>query len=168
MSIEWGYYDKFDEISDKFLPSRGEGDNAATQAVTAVTKLVYKWYNDGDVYDNNYGLSGWVNNLSSYANWLYYHADGCGEILRRIKTIGGNTDEYEKILKDIADLVMNEEYLDKLKEKYHNRTVFSIYDYDGIFEFTEDDDEDEEEDDYFDYDEDEDYEEDDEEDDDYE
>ena len=55
---EWSYFDKFETINDRYLPSQGEGETKATQVVTAVTKLVYKWYNDGDVYDNTYALEG--------------------------------------------------------------------------------------------------------------
>ena len=83
--VDWDYYDRFNELNDKYLPSQGEGETEATQAITAINKLVYKWYNDGDVYDNvNSGLSGWANDLSSYANWLHKNIDGASEILERI------------------------------------------------------------------------------------
>ena len=75
MAVDWGYYDKFDGLNDKYLPISGEGETKATQIVTAVSKLVYKWYNDGDVFDNTFHLEGWANDLSSYANWLYEHTD---------------------------------------------------------------------------------------------
>ena len=70
--VDWSYYDKpeFKAINSEYLPARGEGETKATQIVTAVNKLVYKWYNDGDVFDNTGALSGWANDLSSYANWL--------------------------------------------------------------------------------------------------
>ena len=71
MAVDWGYYDKFDGINDKYLPVYSEGETKATQIVTAVNKLVYKYYNDGDVFDNTRYLSGWANDLSDYANWLY-------------------------------------------------------------------------------------------------
>ena len=74
MSIQWDDFDKFSEISDKFLPVSGEGNTVATQIVTAVSKIVYKWFNDGDVYDTAHYLTGWYNDLSSYANWLYEYA----------------------------------------------------------------------------------------------
>ena len=45
-------------------------EKSLAQAVTAVSKLVYKWFNDGDVYDNRFALPGWANDLSSYANWI--------------------------------------------------------------------------------------------------
>ena len=62
---KWSYFNKFKELNNKYLPDMGEGETKATQVVTAVTKLVYKWYNDGDVYDNTYMMKGWCNDLSS-------------------------------------------------------------------------------------------------------
>lgn len=52
MSVDWGSYNKYDDILEEYLPSTGEGDSLASQMVTAVNKLIYKWYNDDDVYDN--------------------------------------------------------------------------------------------------------------------
>lgn len=69
--VDWEYFNKFKEINNKYLPDRDEGKTKASQVVTAVNKLIYKWYNDGDVFDNHYFLAGWWNDLSSYANWLY-------------------------------------------------------------------------------------------------
>lgn len=58
-SVDWDYYNKFEEITDKYMSNQGEGDTLASQIVTAINKLVYKWYNDGDVFDNVHsGLSG--------------------------------------------------------------------------------------------------------------
>lgn len=108
---KWSDFNKFDFISDKYLPIVGEGNNMATQHATAVCKLVYKWFNDGDVYDNRYALEGWANDLSSYANWLNNYGDSTVvEILSRITDI--NTDgEYEDLLWALTEHIMNEEYL---------------------------------------------------------
>jgi hypothetical protein len=94
-SVDWSYYDKkeFDEIDEKYLPASGEGENMASQIVLAVNKLVYKWYNDGDVYDNTYGLEGWANDLSDYANWLWRYADA--DVLMDIEKARNDSD-YEK------------------------------------------------------------------------
>ena len=60
------------------MPSYGEGDSKASQIVTAVNKLLYGWYNNGDVLDNQCRQE-WsehgVNDLSNYANWLYEYTD---------------------------------------------------------------------------------------------
>lgn len=155
MGVDWSYFNKFEDITDNYMPDRGEGDTMASQAVTAVNKLVYKWYNDGDVYDNTYRFEGWANDLSSYANWLYKYAPDCDDILMKI--VPAQTDEdYEEILAELASTVLNKEYLSNLNVPKKG----SIYETDGPFHF---------EDDYEDYeygeDDDEDYWEDEEEDD---
>ena len=134
MSVQWDYYDKFEAIAEKYLSDRGEGETKATQIVTAVNKLVYKWYNDGDVFDNTYYMEGWANDLSSYANWL----DKCTDlkasgILAKIKDCYNDSD-YENLLKELADTMLNEEYLTKQNEL---EKVGTIYECDGKYKFVE-------------------------------
>jgi hypothetical protein len=129
--MDWSYFDKFDGICDKYLPVRGEGDTVATQIVTAVCKLVYKWYNDGDVYDNTYSLDGWANDLSSYANWLYMNTDA-SYILEKISECF-NGEQYESVLAELADSLLDEDFLNKCNQK----KIGSIYDCTGPFKFVE-------------------------------
>lgn len=138
--VDWDYFNKFEAIDEKYLPDRGEGDTMATQIVTAATKLVFKWYNDGDVYDNTYYMSGWCNDLSSYANWLASHVNGTKDILDRIKDCHTHG-EYENILKDLVDLTNTEEFL----KPYTQLSKWdSIYECDGPYRFDESSDYDDE------------------------
>ena len=134
MAVAWNYFNKYKEIDKKYLPSRGEGETMASQIVTALTKLVYKWYNDGDVFDNTDLLKGWCNNLSSYANWLNkYVPNEASNILYKIRecTCG---EEYEDLLKELVDTLEDEQYLEEMNKQ---PKVGSIYDCDGIFKFKE-------------------------------
>ena len=145
--INWSEFDQFEPICDTYLPARGEGETMASQIVTAITKLIYKFYNDGDVFDNTYHLSGWANDLSSYANWLVTYINLTElEDIRHIET----EDDYSVLLFKIANKCMNEEYLEQYKDEPKKG---SIYDCDGPFEFS-DGSEEEEEDDWYDEDED--------------
>lgn len=135
--VDWSYFDKFNKFDKDYLPKQGEGETLATQAVTASTKLVYKWYNDGDVYDNSNpaGMTGWANDLSSYANWLAKYIDGAKEILDRIFDLTyGSDGEYEEILKDLCDLIYDDDYLKMLNEKPKEG---SIYKCDGPYSWDE-------------------------------
>lgn len=148
--VDWNYYDKFEDLINKYMPDEGEGETFASQIVTAVNKLIYKWYNDGDVFDNvNSGLQGWANDLSSYANWLYKYAPGdAPAILKNIYGMGDEAD-YETLLQELADNLLDENLLSTLESK----TQGSIYDCEGPFEFKEyyeDEDEDYYEDDNYD------------------
>ena len=136
-SVDWDYFNIFHDINDKYLPDSGEGDNMATQTVTAVNKLVYKWYNDGDVYDNSTasGLDGWGNDLSDYANWLAKNIDGCKDILDRIFEIHyGDNGAYEDLLKDLANNCLDENLLSGLATQPKEG---SIYECPGDYSFDE-------------------------------
>jgi hypothetical protein len=135
-SVSWDYYDKFDGVYERYLPAMGEGETMATQVVTAVCKLVYKWYNDGDVYDNTHYMEGWCTDLSSYANWLYQYAHAYS--LTAIDSAKSDAD-YEHILKGLADWFLDETMLDELDKL---EKAGSIYDCDGPFAFVLADDED--------------------------
>ncbi len=136
--MDWSYFDKFNNICDKYLPVSGEGDSVATQIVTAVCKLVFKWYNDGDVFDNTHFLEGWANDLSSYANWLRRYAKA-GYILDEIEDVINST-EYEQLLADLADTLLDEDFLEKCNQ--HEKTG-SIYKCNGPFKFVDGEDEEE-------------------------
>lgn len=139
-------------LESKYLPSEGDGDTLATQAVTATSKLIYKWFNDGDVYDNTHALKGWMNDISSQANWLAKNIPGAKEILMKIEDISEEQEYTETILYPLFKLIFNEEKLRKLNLSSKKG---SVYDCDGRFKFFEEKD-DEDEDDEWDWSEDDD------------
>ena len=141
--MDWKVFEKYDKVNEKYLPAVGEGEIMATQIATAVNKLVYKWYNDGDVYDNTFAMSGWCNDLSSYANWLFKYVKEARNILAGIASVK-NDGEYEDLLYDLTEATLKMDVL----EKYEVDAVGSVYDCDGCFKFEEEVDEwDDEEDD---------------------
>lgn len=136
--VDWQYFDKYTATIDMYMPPQGEGDTQASQIVTAVNKLIYKWYNDGDVYDNVHSpMTGWANDLSSYANWLYRvcdYATECGDILLRIEHCFNKAD-YEHLLKDLADCLLDD--VEWLEAQNKQPKLGSIYNCRGPFEFTD-------------------------------
>lgn len=131
MSVSWEYYNMFDKQLKTYLPSRGQGKNKAEQLVTAINKLVYKWYNDGDVYDNTAHLVGWANDLSSYANWIYKYIPGADSILDEIYKCEDDSD-YEDLLWDLTTFIFDMEDLENLSTE---PVEGDIYDCDGPFKF---------------------------------
>lgn len=142
-SVDWGYFDQFDYINNQYLPDSGEGSTMATQICTALNKLVYKWYNDGDVFDNTHGLEGWANDLSSYANWLYKHVPASKSILDQIFDIY-QEGEYENLLAQLCDTLFDAEDMENYDKQPKQG---SVYNCDGPFVFEEY--EEEEDDDYY-------------------
>lgn len=138
MSVDWGYYDKFNGINEKYLPTQWEGETKATQIVTCINKLVYRYYNDGDVFDNTYFLES-GEDLSSYANWLYDNTNvEVQNILDKISSCLSDG-EYEDLLQELTDTLFDEEYL-LTQDKFEK--VGTIYDYYGKFKFEEENDND--------------------------
>lgn len=130
MKYEWSDFDRFAEILDKYLPPVGEGHTMATQISTAVSKLVYRWFNDGDVYDNTHRLKGWCNDLSSYANWLFHNTDE-GGVLVGISWCE-TPDDYTEVLYDLCEAVCDERFL---QEADKISAISSVYTATGPFKF---------------------------------
>lgn len=136
-SHDWKDFNKFSDILGKYLPASGEGETMASQIAIAVSKLVYKWFNDGDVYDNTHQLTGWANDLSTYANWLYKYADA--KFLDEIEDAESEGD-YEDILYSLCE---NLAVPEKLVDWDNKPKVDSVYKCEGPFEFVDREDEDE-------------------------
>ena len=157
--MDWSAFNKFSDEFDAYLPDMGEGDTKASQVATAVSKLVYKWFNDGDVYDNNYYMEGWCNDLSSYAKWLYKYIPETKSILDGIESCHSDSD-YEKLLYTLCEVCADPQELTAID---HESAVGSVYECDGPYSFTEySEDEDDDWDDDWDEEDDEDEEDDDE------
>ena len=138
----WSSFDEFESIIKSYTPSYGEGNIMSEQIVTAINKLIYKWFNDGDVYDNRYFMQGWCNDLSSYANWLYEYVNLTE--LDEIETVKGD-EEYSNLLFKVARKCLNEDYLKQYKKEPRKG---SIYEATGPFEFSEYEEDEDGEDEY--------------------
>ena len=80
-SVDWDFFDKFQPIVDDYLPDEGEGNTMAMQLAAAISTLVYRYYNDGDVYDNTANLES-MTDLSDFANWIYIYFPSSRNILK--------------------------------------------------------------------------------------
>jgi len=107
------------ELCDKYLPVQGEWETMASQLITATAKLVYKYYNDGDRYDEAS-----CNDMSTYANWIDNH---CFRLLKW-------NEDYEEKLRHILiyTLLICEELAD-------TKAVWSIYKEEWYFHDLSDD-----------------------------
>ena len=97
-------------LTDKYLPSDGQGDNKASQLVTATNNIIYGWYNNGDT------ISGDGNDLTSYANWIDKHIKE-PEIRKILKDdfIDYNDTYYlSEIILPLIKFVFREDFLEVL------------------------------------------------------
>lgn len=125
------------DIVRKYMTSYGSGGSMASQIVTAVYILYSKWYNDGDVFDNTYHIEGWVNDISSFANWLYDYAN-----VKELDEIAFviTDEDYSELINKICDHCLTESFL----APYVNKPpIDDIYTATGHFKFVETEEEDE-------------------------
>lgn len=128
----------FGDVTNEFMPSSGEGDNKLTQFLVAANKLIYRWYNDGDVFDSCNGL-GWANDISGSANWLYKYSNDnkIKALLDKIYDIYSEKEYERNIIKPL------EAYLDRLastdyfKELAAQPKVGNAYNEEGKFSWAD-------------------------------
>lgn len=141
-AISWDDFDKFNSIEKRYLPSTGQGTNMMNQICTAVSKIIFRWYNDGDVVDNvSTGLEGWANDLSSYGNWLQCYVPEATAALRDILyNTNGSEEKYEQYLYNLAETLLNEKIARKYEQKDKIGDIYSCTDGDFVFEESKDED----------------------------
>lgn len=145
-NVNWDFYNnKIKNMVHKYFPDREENETLASQIVDVIRELVYAWNNDGDVYDNVHSnLKGWINDISSYANWLYKYVDGTQDTLKKIYGMSNNKNDYENLLKEIVDKFLDDDFLAQAAK---SKEEGNIYDCSGPFEFKYKEPEDEDEED---------------------
>lgn len=103
--------DKIDELFDRLVPDSGKADTVAGEIVRAVSRIGFRWNNDGDQIGVGYGRE----TCNPAARYLIAKADDkVADIIYDMW--GGNmTDsEYDECLQELCAAVLN--YLDRSPE----------------------------------------------------
>ena len=97
-------------LTDRYLPSKGQGENKASQLVTAANNIIYGWYNNGDT------ISGDGNDLTSYANWIdkYIKEPEIRKILKDDHIDYNDTYYLSEIILPLIKFVFREDFLEGL------------------------------------------------------
>ena len=127
-----------EEYVESLIPPTGQGNSKASQIAVAVNRLEYKWWNDGDVYDNRWPNGEYVdytNDVSSFANWLYRYSNDAGvqDILMDVRDCNSESD-YDRIMSDLVEYTMNQDFLSRYADV---PAEASVYECSGPFEVDE-------------------------------
>ena len=107
-------------LNDKYLPSEGQGENKASQLVTATNKIIYGWYNNGDT------ISGNGNDLTSYANWIdqYIKEPEVRKILKDNYIDYSDADYLDEIILPLIKFVFREDFLEGLASQEAEDNIY--------------------------------------------
>ena len=97
-------------LTNKYLPEDGQGENKASQLVTAANTIIYGWYTNGDT------ISGDGNDLTSYANWIdkYIKEPEIRKILKDDHIDYNDTYYLSEIILPLIRFVFREDFLEGL------------------------------------------------------
>ena len=117
--------DALDVIFDDVVPSSGMADTVAGEIVRAMMRVIYRSYNDGDVYYDGYGLE---TAAPSMAYITSFDIPGVNDLVTSIAHERLEDDEYNDKLEQITDLV--NKYLLNNVELFITKNTTDSRDYD--------------------------------------
>lgn len=97
--------EKLNELFRELVPDVGKADTLAGEIVRAITRIGYRWWNDGDMINKGYGKE----TCNAAARFLMYNTNY--EIRKQIKDIADTqclpSDMYEDRLQELKIEVFN-------------------------------------------------------------
>lgn len=99
---------------ESYVPDEWEWNTKAEQLATAVNKLVYRYYNDWDRYDEDY-----ANEVANYANWIERNAF---ELPEAVLTRWEYEDNLQTIVDRANELIEEWKEMPKVWSIYSNRS----------------------------------------------
>jgi len=134
-------------LYNKLVPGQGDAETVEGEMLRAINRLIYRWYNDGDKYYEGYGTETAGPAHSFLVNARHPQREAMNQLFKEFIS----DDEYEKMLNDILDVILD--HIESRQGKYTKNTLGGIFNYEPEFEDEEDDydeyDYDDEDDDYF-------------------
>ena len=128
-------FEEFNDILDKYMPKYGEGDTFASQIATAVAKIVYRWFNDGDSIEDE--------GLIQFVNWL---KDNVPEAKRYLSNNESSVN-YEEFLYGLCSILLDEEFLEQYTKTSKKDSLYNSMKY-GKY-YNDQDDSDDEDDEFY-------------------
>lgn len=147
-------FEKFNMVLDDYMPSRGEGNTMASQIATAVAKIVYRWFNDGDTVSSKWMVEGSTDEggVSQYANWLFKNVKEAAFLHNWIDKFNYKSvsrSEYEDFLYDMCVELLDPEILEKYDSEWAVDSIYEVGKYaNGVFQSEEEYEDGTEEDDW--------------------
>ena len=100
----FNYIDKldnefFNELRDKLVPACGKAATVAGEIIRAMDRLIYRFWNDGDMVGDGYGNE----TCNGSYRYMYHKISSCPDLYAE----SGNEDGYAEALAALAEEVMN-------------------------------------------------------------
>lgn len=103
---EWPKSPKFEKLTKQYMPKQGEADTELGEILRSINRVVYRYYNDGDMWNKGYGketVNGAIKHLTELSKnkeTPRYIARGLDNALFELKKHGvKDKDKYETALK---------------------------------------------------------------------
>lgn len=131
----------FNDLRSKLVPATGKADSVAGEIIRAMDRLIYRFWNDGDMVGDGYGNE----TCNGSYRYMYHKLPTCPDLYGE----SDNEDGYAEALAALAEEVMNYLKLNPgLQETPNHDDSRSDYDEPEDYQWYNDDEEDEDDDEY--------------------
>lgn len=103
---DWPKSPKFEKLTEQYMPKQGEADTELGEILRSINQVVYRYYNDGDMWNKGYGketVNGAIKHLTELSKnkeTPRHIARGLDNALFELKKYGvKDKDRYETALK---------------------------------------------------------------------
>lgn len=93
---------QFEHLFDVLVPDNGKCDTLAGEIIRAINKIEYRWFNDGDRFNEDYGIETCGQPAYFLADYIYEPDDEAPfrDILLNVDT-DDDDEEYEKMIEEL-------------------------------------------------------------------
>mgnify|MGYP003291541407 CR=1 FL=1 len=143
--------DLLGELFDLYVPNMGAANTIGGECVRALNRIVYRYYNDGDVAGYNYGVTTVANSLGYLVNLISDVTDTAADLISYTDCCPGYVNALDDLIyKTLSCLFNNSDFFDTANTEDSNENGYWEYIFDDEDDYNyrlngeEDSDEDEE------------------------
>ena len=125
--------DRNEPLYDKLVPGQGKAETLEGEMLRAINRIVYRYYNDGDKYNEGYGTETAGPAHSFLVNAVHPLRAKMDSIMDGEKL---SDNEYESMLKEALGLILD--YIEGKEGEYTKNTQGEIFDYESEYEDDDD------------------------------
>lgn len=133
--------DKFDELTEKYMPSSDNADTLAGELLRAANRIIYRYYNDGDMCDYGYGKE----TVNPAVRFLIAEGTPAIKLIAKRFFDFADNKQYKELLQKLADVVTEQIEKNNLTEVENTKDMWDYADPD----LDKDDEEEDWEDNYY-------------------
>lgn len=121
--------DRVERLFEQFVPDRGPAELVIGELIRALSKIGYRWYNDGDIYFMGYGIETAGDAAKYLCDMVPGFEDEAENFIDNLRYGAPEDDEYEQHLNTLFEMVLD--YIDDNLDVVLEPNTDDMFNHDG-------------------------------------